>query len=475
VFVKSDRLKDLYLRALIGRAKMFKFTGQYQDALKDFRMIKRNTRDPRYQFEYYRGVSSVLERMGRFRPAIALVERAIRLSRRCRDLRNDSLLLNTKVHLLIHKGDNAGALKLCHTILRKNNRARGGSAASGKEHDLIDKATLLKNIAYAYYAMEKYKKALGYYLRARQYYRQAKYLEGVSDTDNNLTLIYWKTGNYKKALAHSHEALTVREKIGHGYGLSSTLNNMGLINDEMGNYPEALRFYEKALANFYRLNDIYGLTIALTNIGSIYHEIFGDIKRAYVYYEKSYQYSRKTGDPLSEAEGLLAMAEMHWQMENRRAFVQDIAALNRLMPGIRSAELSAMFLLVQIKLRVWKRDRTGVNSKVDELLALLKRSRNDLLAMESVAALIDIIYRFDLEELRDKIALAAGEMGKNLPAIESPLKRTKILRALVKYHLLANDRVRAGKYFKEWEDVSTWFGIKAEKDEIVILRPIVQI
>lgn len=54
--------------------------------------------------------------------------------------------------------------------------------------------------------------------------------------------------------------------------------------------------------------------------------------------------------------------------------------------------------------------------------------------------------------------------------IESPLKRTKILRALVKYRLLARDRIAAAEYFRQWEQSARKYGIKAEQKDIDRLR-----
>jgi tetratricopeptide (TPR) repeat protein len=461
--------KDLYLRALNGRAKVLQFTGQYQRSIEDFRGIKKNTRDPLYLFEYYRGISSVHERRGQFRKAIAFIEKALRLSRRCRGSLNEALLRNIKIYLMIQKGDNARALKYGYSILRQDRRTRNDSSSRTVYQDR-EKAGLFIRIGNAYQALEKFKKALHFFLQARKMHLRANYPEGVSVADNNLTLAYWKIGNYKKALQHGREALAVREKIGHVHGISSTLNNLGLINDEMGNYREALYFYEKALANFIRLNDIYGMTIALTNIGSIHHEILGDLDTAFDHYLKCLNLVRKTGDLYGEIEGLLAMAEMYWRRKDLRAFFKTIMTLNQLIPRIKSGELKTNFLLLQIKLQAWRKNNSLRDKNAGELIKTLKRSKNDLLIFEGIAAFIDIVYMFNLDDWLDDISPQVREMARQLRKIESPLKRTKILRALVKYHLLAKDRAQAAKYFRAWEASSTRYGIKAEAEEIAILR-----
>jgi tetratricopeptide (TPR) repeat protein len=472
--MKIDNRRDLYLRALISRAKVLQFTGQYQRSIEDFRGIKKNTRDPLYLFEYYRGVSSVHERRGQFRKAIAFIEKALRLSRRCRGSLNEALLRNIKIYLMIQKGDNSRAIKYGYSILRQARRNRN-DYPSRAIFQYREKAGLFIRMGNAYQALGNYKKALYFFLQARKMHLRANYSEGVSAADNNLTLAYWKIGNYKKALQHGREALAVREKIGHVFGISSTLNNLGLINDEMGNYREALQFYEKALANFIRLNDIYGMTIAFTNIGSIHHEILGDLDTAFDHYLKCLNLVRKTGDLYGEIEGLLAMAEMYWRRKDQRAFVKTIKTLDQLIPRIKSEELKTNFLLLQIKLQVWRKNNALRDKNAEELIKTLKRSKNDLLIFEGIAAFIDVAYMFNLDDWLDDISPQVREMVRQFKKIESPLKRTKILRALVKYHLLANDRARAAKYFRDWEASSLRYGIKAEAEEIARLRSKIQV
>jgi tetratricopeptide (TPR) repeat protein len=459
--MKSDRPRDLYLRALIGRAKTFQFTGQYENSIRDYRCIKKNVRDSRQLFDYYCGLSSVFEQMGQYRKAIALIEKAIYLSRRNRGHLNESMLRNVRVHLLIQKGDFFRALKLAYAVLRKTRRA-----ALKK----TERTSLYASIGNASMGLGDYAGALRSFQKVLKMHLRSNNLEGVSAANNNLTLVYWKMGKYREALEHARESLAVREKIGHVHGISSSLNNIGLINDEMGNYREALPFYEKALESFQRLNNVYGMTIALTNIGSIHHEILGNFEKAFEYYEKSYQYARQTGDPVSEADGLLVLASIQWRMGESRRYAQTVAALGRLMPGIQSVELSAMYELARIKLEIREKSRSGMNVRAAGLFKLLSRVRNDLLTMECVAALVDIVYESGLTGFPEETAPVVVEMEKGLPAVESPLKRTKVLRALVKYHLLANDPARAGIFFKEWEDVSKRFGIDAEAGEIERLR-----
>jgi tetratricopeptide (TPR) repeat protein len=457
---QSKSPKDLYLQALINRAHVLQFTGHYPQARQDWQSVDQATRDPKYRFEYYQGISSLYERIGKFRKAFALIEQAIRLCRRHPRLVRPHVLQHVQVSLLIEKDDFPAAVKLGEDLLRRWNRALTNRT----------RARLYTSLGTAHLAMGSYGRALDYYLKTRRLNQRVNYLDGISVADNNLALVYWKMGDYQKALEHSRAALEVREKIGYMFGISASLNNLGLINDELGNYDEALKYYEKALAAFKRLNDIYGITIALTNIGSIYHEIRGDVNRAFACHLRSLELARRSGDRYGEIEGLLIMTEMYWCQQNRRAYGQAIDAIAPLIKDVRSEELDVRYFLARIKLHAWQRNRSLRDRAIRALLKTLNRSRNRLLVMESIAVFINICHDFSLAEWAPSVTSRVEEIEKKLGTIESPLKRTKILRALVKYHLLMTDRTRATGYFRQWAQSARQYGIKAEQKDIDRLR-----
>jgi len=460
---QSRSPKDLYLQALINRAHVLQFTGHYPQARQDWQSVDQATKDPKYRFEYYQGISSLYERIGKFRKAFALIEQAIRLCRRHRGLVHAHVLQRIQVHLLLEKEDYPAAVKLGEEILRRRERELGSE----------ERTRLYTSIGTAYLSMGFYGQALDYYMKTRRLNHRLNYSEGISVADNNLALVYWKMGDYQKALKHSREALNVREKIGYMYGISASLNNLGLINDEMGNYDEALKYYEKALAAFKRLNDIYGMNIVLTNIGSIHHEIRGDVNKAFGCHLRSLELARKSGDRYGEIEGLLAMTDMHWLRREKPAYGQAIDAIGRLLGSVRSEELEVHYLLALVKWRAWQKDRRHQDRAIRTLLAALKRSRNRLLVMECTAVFINICHTFNLAEWVRSISSGVEEIEKKLGTIESPLKRTKILRALVKYHLLLTDRTRAAGSFRQWEQSARKYGIRAEQKDIDRLRPTV--
>lgn len=102
-------------------------------------------------------------------------------------------------------------------------------------------------LALTLYFRDQYDEALKYYLAALQAYKQAEFLEGQANVNNNMALIYQNRGNYTQALEHHREAMEINRKIGNLTGLSDSLNNTGIIYSDWQNETQALEHHQEAL------------------------------------------------------------------------------------------------------------------------------------------------------------------------------------------------------------------------------------
>ncbi|MEO0185295.1 MAG: tetratricopeptide repeat protein [candidate division WOR-3 bacterium] len=449
--------RDLYLKALTERAQIYEFTGNYDSSHKDWKTLQYVTKEPQYRYEYYRGLSVLYERLGRFKSAAILLKKALLLCKRYPNLLDKAMAQSIRTRLMLEKGDYLNVIRTGRSLLNKKN------IKTLPDNNLN---RLLTNIGNAYMAIGKYEEALHFFLKARHRYKRINNLEGLSITENNLTLIYWKRGDYHKALEYSCSALAIRNKIGHRYGVSATLNNLGLINDEMGRYEEALSYYKRALEIFRELNDIHGMTIALSNIGSIYSEVDGDVNKALGYYRRSLELSRLTGDTYSVVEAIIELAEMHWCKKNYRIFEQMLRNAGRLIKSIHSEELNTVYLISLIKMYARKKLRSKLAILINRLIRQISISKNRLLCFEAIASLINLMYDENLSCPVPRIDYYTEQMATRLKSVQSPLKRAKILRALVKYYLYIGDNRRATMYYRLWETVVNKFRIKAHNPEI---------
>ncbi len=449
--------RDLYLKALMERAQIYQFTGHYDLSLEDWKTLRYATKEPRYRYEYYRGLSVLYERMGRFKSSATHLKKALLLCKRYPGLLNNAMIQCMQIRLMLEIGDYIGVIKLGLELLRRK------EVKSLPENILC---RLLTNIGNAYLSLGKYEEARHFFLRARSRHKRSNNLEGLSVTENNLTLVYWKKGDYHKALEYNRSALAIRNRIGHRYGASATLNNLGLINDEMGRYQEALSYYQKALDIFRELNDIYGMTIALSNIGSIYSEINGDVDKAVDYYKRSVELSRLTGDTYSVVVGLIELAEMYWYKKRYAIYEQLIKKAGRLIESIHSEEMKISYTLSLIKIYIIKRNCSKLPFMIKKLIKQISVSKNHLLRFETITSIINLLYEHQMSSFLPKIDCYVKEIEKGLNSVESPLKRAKILRGIVKYYLSIGNRHRANMHYRQWKTIVQKFKINAQKSEI---------
>jgi tetratricopeptide (TPR) repeat protein len=466
----TDIARELYRRALMGRAQVYQFTGQYPQSLKDWEKYKKVGDEPRHMYAYCQGVSILHDRVGQFKKANMLSEQAIGLGQQYPGIVEAGVLRSARVQLLIKKGDFAEAIKSAEDMLSSTKPTRKGHVRKRVTMDKREEARLLMSMGTAYMSMGKYDQARVHFLRARKINQQINSPEAVSIADNNLTLTYWKMGDYKHAIVHCRKALAIREKIGHVFGISTALNNLGLIHDEMGDYQAALRYYQQALAAFNRLNDVYGITIALTNIGTIYGDVYGDMNKAFDYHRRSLDLVRTTGDMYGEVEALIMMADMYWRCENKHKFSLTVADLSKLIPMVQSEELVMSCFLKEIKLCAWRKDRRKQKQLVEQLFCALAITENRILIYESIAEFVEIIYRFELTSWLPKILPLMHNLENNLNAVESPLRKIKMLRSLVKYSLLTDEKQAAKKHFRNWEYIAHTYRIVAEQSELDRVR-----
>ena len=122
--------------------------------------------------------------------------------------------------------------------------------ALGNDHSEV--ATICNNLGIVYGAQENYTKALEYYQRAMNIWKN-KYGEDhpyLAATYNNMGHVYLDQGDYGKALEYYNKSLTLLEK---SYGSNNpngakVLASIGKVYNLQGDYTKALEYYQRALA-----------------------------------------------------------------------------------------------------------------------------------------------------------------------------------------------------------------------------------
>ena len=130
--------------------------------------------------------------------------------------------------------------------------------------------------------------------RSLQLFTAAKDRLGMAKAEMNLGAVPFRKGNLFQALHHFEKALPLLEEMNHKEGLSATLSNIGLVYSDLGEFEKAID-YQKRSAELEKGFGPLGYARALDNIGLAYANK-GDFKEAVLYHEEAMEIFEKEGD-----------------------------------------------------------------------------------------------------------------------------------------------------------------------------------
>ncbi len=180
---------------------------------------------------------------------------------------------------------------------------------SSSDKAILDKAKRLKTSALGrfgtvYYSLSDYPKALEYYFKAMEMYKEIDNKKGQAINYSNIGIVYADMADYRKALDYYFKALKLSEETGHDAGIAISLGNIGIVYGDLGEHKKALEYYQRALKMNEEANDVTGQAINLGNIGQAYVSMKEDDK-ALEYYSRSIKIHEKTGNKNALANNLM--------------------------------------------------------------------------------------------------------------------------------------------------------------------------
>jgi CHAT domain-containing protein/tetratricopeptide (TPR) repeat protein len=153
-------------------------------------------------------------------------------------------------------------------------------------------AAELGNAGYCYKQIDKYDKALEYYLQALEIVKRLGAEEGVATLLNNIGMVYDSWGKYDKALEYYQQALEIDKRLEAEANVAILLNNIGVVYKSWGKYDKALEYYQQALEIDKRLGDEANDATYLCNIGQVYYS-WGKYDKALEYYQQALEIDKR--------------------------------------------------------------------------------------------------------------------------------------------------------------------------------------
>lgn len=153
------------------------------------------------------------------------------------------------------------------------------------------------------------KKALEYYTKSLDIYRQKENKVYIEKCQGNMANCYSNLGDYPKALEYYRLSLEESEKIRDTIGVIANLNCIGLVFATLGDYPKSLDYYQRASVEAQSSGDNYEIASVLNNIGDLYKKL-NDTVKALNSLKQSLQISKKIGNNKLEALTLLSIGKL---------------------------------------------------------------------------------------------------------------------------------------------------------------------
>lgn len=201
-------------------------------------------------------------------------------------------------------------------------------------------------------------------LRARLFFKQARYAEGIEHAQQALTIadacgalrcailarFYWaicllSLGEYDAAEEKLATTLQLLQQHKWPKVESDVLRSLGILADQQHDLPKARRFYEAALAIGQTLDDPRGTSASLGNLGSICRQQ-GDFVAAKTFLAQSLSIHRAIGDRSSEGRTLTHLGELAMDLEEFGAAEQSLGESIHLLRELGEEHYAADALVV---------------------------------------------------------------------------------------------------------------------------------
>lgn len=313
---------------------------------------------------------------GEFRPALATLERALKIVRSRGNRGFEGDIINDIGIIYRNLGESDRALEFAEQALKIYQEIGDRSSV----------AQSYNNLASVHQSLSQYPESLSYFQQALATVRELGEAESEAFIQNNLGAVYRSLGRPRKALEHfetswqlfrdlnlSYYAGILLNNIGSAYlslkeyesakiafeksleiareeqdnlGVAQTSVNLGGVYERLSDYPNALKLYESGLAIATEIGESSLVGQALNNIGSIYR-LQNQPDRAIAFYQKALNIRQTIGDRAGEAATLNNLGALQFEIKQlekaQKNLYSAIEILESLRPGLSDYNKISLF------------------------------------------------------------------------------------------------------------------------------------
>jgi tetratricopeptide (TPR) repeat protein len=326
--VEEERGRELYLRALKGRAETLDLVGRHSDSILDYTSVLENSKEVLDRIEARVGLHHVYDKIGEIDTAKKFATGALSDARKEKDDTMIGVSLTSLAFSLINRGEFDRARKKAKEAigyLRKaskekgltreerrkikghladaynsighieNQQGRFSEALHSFERGLgfveesdnqLGIVTLLNNIGWTYKLVNDHKKAVTFFSQAMEISQRIGSKNAIATIVGNLGMVYHDMAEYEKALSHFQKALDINREMGSVSGIGINMNNMGNVYLDKKEIDRARKLFLQSLDIFSRIGYHFGTAMVLSNLGIIYFGM-GDYKKSLEFVKRS--------------------------------------------------------------------------------------------------------------------------------------------------------------------------------------------
>ena len=261
--------KELFIRALRGRAWVYHHIGQYDKTINDCVNAIHFCKNVGYGDRKI--IAEIMIDYGSFLPdwkgnyenAEKIIYSAIKKIDKKGMPKTYARCLNALGNIYEKRGNYNKALKYYKQALKiyqkTNDRTRVGD--------------VLNNIGLAYYCRGELTEALKYYKKCLRIYKKIKDRRKIGIIFSNLGSIYFTIGSIDKAVKYLIKDLKICEEIGDKNGIGISSGNIGVIYYRKGKLEEALKHHKRYLEIAEEIGSKRGIGIACIGIAETFIEM----------------------------------------------------------------------------------------------------------------------------------------------------------------------------------------------------------
>ncbi len=341
----EDEEKEIIVQT--KKAEVLQFIGEWGEAEKLYRHnINRSIdiQNEELTAKVKKNLGSLLEKKGKNKEALSLLESASSYYKKANDLQGLSAALGA-IGVIYHKeSDYDKAMEYYQKELElaeQMNDKRGISSSIGNMgilykdrndydkamecyqkqldiseeiNDKIGKSRAYANMGVLHYFMQKFDKAIEYYQKQMYLASELGNKLYISNTSGNMGVMYYLQNNYDKAIKYYLIQQEMSEQLGNKMGSASASTNLGLIYMDKGELDKSLKYFKTSYRLFKEVNNKQGQLQSVVNL-IIINKMMEQLDKAEQYCEEGIELANELNSQYDLSEILYEKAQLYMMID----------------------------------------------------------------------------------------------------------------------------------------------------------------